>query len=102
MGDGLLNASAAIPIPTAKTAPTNWWEAMAAASNAAVATNAPRPPRAIQTAAAQHAHAPNPAATMRAYTPPLTLHVHLAIEPSAPSAAIRPPGTDLVATRTVP
>src|SRR5438270_305280 len=52
-------ASVAMPTPTAKIAPTNWCDAMAAARSSAVAANSTRPPPPSQRAAAQHAHAPS-------------------------------------------
>src|SRR5438105_7173423 len=75
---------------------------MAAARSSAVAANATRPPPPSQRAAAQHAHAPRPAASTRAYTPPSTIHVHVAKDPVAPSAATTAASVDLVALRTVP
>ena len=91
-----------MPIPKANTAPTNWCDAIAAARSSAVAANATRLPLPSQRAAAQHAQAASPAANTRAYTPPLTIQVHVAMDPIAASAATSPPTVEPVAVRTVP
>ena len=88
-----------MPIPKANTAPTNWCDAIAAARSSAVAANATRLPLPSQRAAAQHAQA---AANTRAYTPPLTIQVHVAMDPIAASDATSPPTVEPVAVRTVP
>ena len=89
-------------MPMANTEPTTWCEAIAAARSNAVTANERRVPLRSQRAAAQHAHAASPAASTRAYTPPFTIHVHVAMEPIAPSAATSPPSDEPVAIRTVP
>ena len=91
-----------MPIPKAKTAPTNWCDAIAAARRSAVMANATRLPLPSHRAAAQQAQAAIPAANTRAYTPPLTIQVHVAMDPTAASAATRPPTVEPVAVRTVP